>query len=320
MLSTTIRFWKKENLKFNSCMTEINIAVLLTCFNRKDLTISCLSNLKHALLAYNSTFKNNICISVFLTNDGCTDGTPEAVRQCLEGEVLHIIEADGNAYWAGGMRLAWECAIKNGSFDFFLLLNDDTDVWNNLFEELFAAHDYCKKMYSKGGVYSGNTTWKSDYTKRSFGGRKASGFIFKRFYRLYPNGVPQRCDIVNANILMVSREVVDAIGIFPKCYWHGAADNDYGMRANKAGFPVVITSGYCGSCDADNYNLKQECAKISNMTFSQRAEYFSKPTHSVHDQLEFSMRWRKVFVPVILFAYFLHRYIPSLYAFLLKKS
>lgn len=296
----------------------IKIAALLTCFNRKAMTVSCLQKLMRARDLYNEKNEDKIVVSVFLTDDKCTDGTPEAVRECMKSEDLHIIEADGNAFWAGGMRLAWKEAVNTGGFDFFLLLNDDTDVWDNLFEELLSSHKYCKKEFGKGGVYSGNTTWKNDRTKMSFGGKKGNGAFIERFSWVYPNGTPQCCDIVNANILMVAKEVVDGIGIFPDYYKHGAADNDYGMRANKAGYPVVITSGYCGSCDADNYDHRAECEKLSKMTLAQRKKYFANPVHSIHDKYEFTKRWRKPFVPVVLFIHFLHRYMPSLYGRLMK--
>jgi len=296
----------------------IKISVLLTCYNRKAMTVSCLQKLMLVRNNYNERNFNKIAVSVFLTDDGCTDGTPEAVRECMKNEDLHIIEADGNAFWAGGMRLAWSKAIKIGGFDFYLLLNDDTDVWENLFDELLSANDYCLKMFGKRGVYSGNTTWKNDYTKMSFGGKKGNGIFIERFRWVYPNGTPQRCDIVNANILLVSKDVVDEIGILSGCYHHGAADNDYGMRANKAGFPVVITGNYCGSCDADNYDHRQECEKLRKMSLAERKIYFSNPVHSIHDKYEFTKKWRKPFLPVLLFFHFLHLYFPSLYGKLMK--
>lgn len=289
------------------------IAALLTCFNRKDMTVSCLQKLMHARNIYNEKSEDKIGLSVFLTDDKCTDGTPEAVRESLKGEDFHIIEADGNAYWAGGMRLAWREAIKVGGFDFYLLLNDDTDVWDNLFEELFAAHKYCMDEYGHAGVYSGCTVWKDNLEKMSFGGKIRKGFLIKRYNWVYPNGVPQHCDIVNANILLVAAEVVEKIGVFADCYVHGAADNDYSMRANKAGIPVVVTGSYCGGCNADNYNHKIECDRLKKMSLPQRWKYFSNPVHSIHDKYEFAKRWRMSFVPVLLFVHFIHIFLPSLY-------
>ena len=49
------------------------IAVLLTVFNRKDKTLCCLERLFAQLPI------DGWRVDVFLTDDGCTDGTPEAV-------------------------------------------------------------------------------------------------------------------------------------------------------------------------------------------------------------------------------------------------
>ena len=51
------------------------IAVLITCHNRKTKTLRCLEN----LLKKETT--KNVIVDVYLTDDGCTDGTPEAVAE-----------------------------------------------------------------------------------------------------------------------------------------------------------------------------------------------------------------------------------------------
>ena len=51
------------------------IAVLLTVFNRREKTIECLKNL------FAQDIPAEYSIMVYLTDDGCTDGTPEAVSK-----------------------------------------------------------------------------------------------------------------------------------------------------------------------------------------------------------------------------------------------
>lgn len=75
----------------------MKIAVLLTCFNRKTLTLSCLEHVLKAREAYNANHDDRINLSFFLTDDKCTDGTPDAVGDFLQNERLTIISADGNA-------------------------------------------------------------------------------------------------------------------------------------------------------------------------------------------------------------------------------
>ena len=54
---------------------ESQIAVLITCFNRKEKTSNCLSSF------YASTFRENFVFDLYLVDDGSTDGTSEAVRK-----------------------------------------------------------------------------------------------------------------------------------------------------------------------------------------------------------------------------------------------
>ena len=91
------------------------IAVLLTVFNRKDKTLKCLEQL------YNQLPLREYQVDIYLTNDGCTDGTPEAINQ--KYPQIHIIQGTGNLFWNRGMYLAWQEAAKN-DYDFYLWLND----------------------------------------------------------------------------------------------------------------------------------------------------------------------------------------------------
>lgn len=81
-------------------------------------------------------FKTIICpvtyrkyrVDVYLTNDGCTDGTPEAIA--LQYPKVYIINGDGNLFWNRGMYTAWQEAAKK-DYDFYIWLNDDTILLPN---------------------------------------------------------------------------------------------------------------------------------------------------------------------------------------------
>lgn len=75
-------------------------------------------------------------MDVYLTDDGCTDGTPEAVRQ--QFPQVHIIHGDGNLFWNRGMYTAWQEAAKK-DYDFYLWLNDDTFVYPDMLSALLHA-------------------------------------------------------------------------------------------------------------------------------------------------------------------------------------
>lgn len=90
------------------------IAILLTVFNRKDKTIKCLEKL------YEQLPIEGYEVNIYLTNDGCTDGTPEAVKKRFPQ--VKIVDSQGNLFWNRGMYMAWETAAKEKDYDFYLWL------------------------------------------------------------------------------------------------------------------------------------------------------------------------------------------------------
>lgn len=98
-----------------------SIAVLLTVFNRREKTLHALQNL------FAQQLPADVALEVFLVNDGCTDGTPEAIAQ--QFPQVQIITSPGNLYWNRGMHLAWETAAQTKEYDFYLWLNDDTFMY-----------------------------------------------------------------------------------------------------------------------------------------------------------------------------------------------
>lgn len=292
----------------------IKIAVLLTCFNRKDKTISCLTSLYDALNLYNENNEKKIEISVYLTDDGCTDGTGDAIRNNFLDKDITILQGTGNLFWAGGMRFAWNEALKkHNEWDFYLLLNDDTDLLDNLFYELINTHQYCLVNYKKPGIYSGITSAKSDYNKMTYGGDIWKNKFFGTLVRLQPTGKPQLCDITNANILLVEKKVIDKIGIFWDGYTHSHADNDYSAKARRNNIPVVITANFCGRCENDHEDGKKVAKTIIGMTISERIKYFSSPLHSNKDYLKLIRRIMPMRYPMVLLGRLLNVFCPKLY-------
>lgn len=289
-------------------MQKYDIAVILTCFNRKAKTIACLEGLYSAQKAYPDA---EISLSVYLTDDGCTDGTSQAVRDTFKDKDITIMQGNGNMYWAGGMRFAWKEALKKkDKWDFYLLLNDDTTPMDNMFHELLNAHTYSLQTFGKPGVYSGVTCDIENPNVITYGGTVWANRFFGTERRVSPNGVPAEVDKTNANILLVSKEVVSKIGIFYEGYMHGAADYDYSIHAKKAGFTVLITAHVCGKCERDHRDEKEELNKILRMTASERKKYYSNPVHSSKDTLTSQRRNTPFTYPKVWLSFFFKEKCP----------
>ena len=68
----------------------INIAVLITCHNRKQKTIKCLQAL------FNQSHIENVKLKVFLVDDGSIDGTKQAINELFPD--VTVIEGTGNLF------------------------------------------------------------------------------------------------------------------------------------------------------------------------------------------------------------------------------
>lgn len=296
----------------------MKIAVLLTCHNRRQKTETCLKSLVKALKCYNENKEDKVNIEIYLTDDGCTDGTEEvAIRAVSSIAPIHIVKGDGNLFWAGGMRFCWNEAKKRHSeWDYYLLLNDDVEMLDNLFDELLTTESWAKNNYKKEGLCSGQTCTLEDPTKRSFGGRVWVSRFWATHKPLVPNGKPQICDLTNANILLVPHVVVDKIGIFYKGYHHGHADYDYGIKAGAAGFPIIVTAKFCGRCDNEHVDKDEHRRlheRIERMSLKERKKYFSNPLRSSRDYLVYIRRTSPLRYPLVWLGRQMNLYFPKLY-------
>lgn len=206
------------------------VAVLMTVFNRKDTTLRCLSELDSQI--YDS---NNIQLDVFLTDDGCTDGTPDKVREIFPK--VHIIKGDGTLFWNRGMYTAWCEAAKN-DYDYYLWLNDDTFICKDAIARLISESE----TFEDRAIIVGSTCEIGNPSKVTYGGWRS--------YKLHSDlSKHQECDGINGNIVLIPRIVYNILGTNDPYYRHAAGDTDYGFRAKENGVPVYTGIGIFGECN-----------------------------------------------------------------------
>lgn len=279
------------------------IAILFTCFNRKEKSLSAL---KLVFEAYDLV-KKDLNITIYLTDDGSTDGTGDAVRKNFPK--VKVLQGTGELYWAGGMRNSWKAAIK-GDYDAYLLMNDDTEPYPSLFTELLQTHSYCLDKNGVGGVYVGSTLDKVT-NRLSYGGSVFTNRFLAKYKKVIPNGVsPQECELGNANILLTHKDAVIKIGILSEGYIHGMADFDYTLKAVKKKVPVYITPNFLGNCTNDHSDTFARFSKLSlkerknmllnpvGLDFKSHLQYM-KSHFPYRLPIFFLMGWFKVLFPKI---------------------
>lgn len=232
------------------------IAVLLTVFNRREKTIECLKNL------FAQDIPAEYSIMVYLTDDGCTDETPEAVSKGFP--MVRIIKGDGELFWNRGMHLAWTVAAMDRDYDFYLWLNDDTFIYDDCLKRLLNE----SLRYENKAIVVGSTCAVGNKDKITYGGWQKGRLIENVRER-------QWCDAINGNIVLIPRYVYNILGTNDPYFRHAAGDTDYGLRAKEEGVGCYIGEGIFGECDLHN-----------------------KPTVWMDPSQPFIKRWKNFFSPL----------------------
>lgn len=218
-----------------------NVVAVLTCHNRKDKTINCLSKLQLSA----KLSKWDIGLNFAVCDDNCTDGTSEAIQELFPHAM--ITHGDGDLYWARGMAAAMiEAELL--SPDFYLMVNDDVDFYTNTFDILFDS------LYAAGNdMYAivGSTCDKNGV--HTYGGIRWNRKLFhEEQWRVIPNGEIQLCELTNWNCFLISSKLYRKIGPIDSYYEHSAADYDYSNRLSRTGNKIYVAKEYVGVCEKNS--------------------------------------------------------------------
>lgn len=236
-----------------------HIAILLTCFNRKQQTLDCL------FTVFNQRLLEDICLSIYLVDDASSDGTSEAVLEAFPSVTL--IQGNGQLFWTGGMQLAFSKAIED-CYDFYLWLNDDTLLYPDALKNLLETAHWLDQK-NEMGIVVGST--KDEETNAlSYGGVNSGNWTHPcRFKWISPTDVPQRCDTMNGNCVLISHDIAKEMGGLDTRFRHYAADFDYGLRAKKKNFSVWIAPGFVGNCEYNKTYKVTSNSKLLRQDFGQ---------------------------------------------------
>ena len=219
-----------------------DIAVLLTCHNRRDQTLRCLQS----VFAQGGA-ETLFTLTVVLVDDGSTDGTAEAVRARFPA--VHVIAGTGHLYWNRGMRVAFRWALAR-SFDFYLWINDHTQLRPAALSTLLSA-SHESAMQGTPAIITGSTCDPLS-GRRTYGGLRWGRGWRRELIAAGPHAtdlVP--CDTMNGNCTLIPDRVAQVVGNLDSAFQHSFGDLDYGFRARTAGFPIYVAPDFLGEC-SDN--------------------------------------------------------------------
>ncbi|HZS83364.1 MAG TPA: glycosyltransferase family 2 protein [Stellaceae bacterium] len=212
------------------------IAAVLACHDRKAETLSCLASLRR------QRREGRFALSVFLVDDGSSDGTGEAVRAAFP-EVA-IIRGAGDLFWAGAMRVGLAAALARG-FDLYLMLNDDVVLEDSAVLRLLD----CRRRLARPEALIAGAMRDPETGRASYGGLRYPRLgIGLRL--VPPRAAAQPCDSANGNCLLVPAAALARLGNIDPAFTHQLGDIDLGLRARAAGIGVWLAPGFAGSCAA----------------------------------------------------------------------
>lgn len=196
-----------------------SVYVVIPVYNRKEMTLACLENLKACDLLRR--------YHIVIVDDASTDGTKEAINRFFPD--VMVVQGDGDLWWTGAMALGMQYAYEQGA-EYFFWLNDDcvpqpktlplmTDFMQQHPETIVSASFY---------------TSESTAPVRVSGFRGRQGVMANAGEVVEVDGVSGWCVGIPASVF---RQIgpPDA-GKFP----HYGGDSMYTYIATRAGFKVCI--------------------------------------------------------------------------------
>lgn len=193
------------------------------------------------LLAVRSLLAQRAAIDDIIVVDNDTGG---AAGAALAGVVSRItyLRAERNLGYSGGMNLGIREALGRGA-DRILLVNSDVVVPPDCVERL----ERCLDATPGSGIAGPVVLARSDPDRIAsigmsydgWNGRMRHGGFGDDAASLVP-AASRVVDGVSGCLMLVARDVFDAIGLFDEDYFFSFEDLDFCLRARRAGFATVL--------------------------------------------------------------------------------
>jgi GT2 family glycosyltransferase len=218
------------------------IISVLTCFNRKALTVSCLGALQAAARCA------HVDLATIVVDDASTDGTAAAIRSDYPG--VEVIDGSGALFWNRGMYVGFGAALQRRA-DYYLWLNDDTELVPDALQSLLQQSEQLRKEEGTPVILVGATAERSS-GRVTYGGRvRRSRWRRFNFELVWDEKRAVSCEAIEGNCILIPRNVAQHVGNLDPTFEHAMGDTDYGLRARRAGFKSFVAAGIVGYC-SDN--------------------------------------------------------------------
>ncbi len=244
----------------HSTTSATRIGALLTCHNRRELTLECLRSFFESALAA------GVDAHAYLVDDGCTDGTADAVARRF-GASLTVLPGSGSLYWTGGMICAADAALANGE-EMLLMLNDDVVLAPGAIARLLEDRENAILRGFPGTVVIAGGLVDGKSGAPTYGGVIRSSRVNPLRLRVAAScGVPFACASLNGNVALIPSESWRVVGGLDPRFPHRAADFDFGLRLRRAGIRILQSSEAVGCCARNPFKAGHEPSAPLSLRF-----------------------------------------------------
>lgn len=205
------------------------IVILILNWNGKKDTLECLASLEAG--------KKKPTFATLVIDNGSSDDSVFAIRAAFPQ--VPILETGANLGFAGGNNAGIRWALEK-SFDWILLLNNDTVVAPDFIEQFLNA----AKQQPSGKIF-GAKIYRYDEKTRidhlgGYWNARAAEFASYAFERIDDGSFEtmQRVDYVCGCALLMHRSVPEKIGLLEESFFLLWEESDFCSRALKAGFEI----------------------------------------------------------------------------------
>lgn len=209
----------------------MDLSVIILNYNTKDLLQKCLESVFRS--------QTNYSLEVLVSDNGSKDGSVEMIKEKFPQ--VKLIENNTNLGFSKGNNVA----IKQAVGKYILLLNSDTEVRPNAFDESISylqRHPEAGCLGAKLILPDGSldkaarrrfpNPWNSFL--RLFGLRRFSDYNVAG-----PADEISEVDAVVGAYMMIPRAVIDKVGLLDEDYFMYGEDLDWCFRIKQAGYKVV---------------------------------------------------------------------------------
>ena len=207
------------------------VAIIIVNWNGKTDTLACLHSLRH--LRYPD-------FDVIVVDNGSTDGSVESFR--AECDWVKILETGQNLGYAGGNNAGLTYALEK-DYDYFLLLNNDTEVDPDFLGYLVQALEEDSELGVVGPLIYyfslPEILW------------SAGGMIDRKKINTYMKGIDEKdvgqfgteifpVDFVTGCAFLINRNTIEKTGLLDERFFMYYEEVEWSCRIYQAGFKITV--------------------------------------------------------------------------------